>query len=138
MEAIVTFNQNCFKAAAVLIGGTAESMVLELRDILVDKMNKLNKTVPQQLKDWKVKTIFDQIEKELTLVKKQMPHKLKENFDSFWSALFSQIRMTRNEAGHPTSVAPVTFESVHANLLILPELAKLITEMKEWIVVGYK
>lgn len=132
-EAVDTFNSNCFKAAAVMIGAAAESLILELRDTLLCKMNTLQKNIPTQLNDWKIKTVFDQIEKELNIVKKAMPHKLKELFSSYWTALYSPIRMARNDAGHPTSIQPVTFESVHASLLIFPELAMLISQLKDWI-----
>ncbi|MCA1202529.1 hypothetical protein [Priestia flexa] len=132
-EALLTFNQSCFKAAAVMIGAAAESMILELRDTVVSRMKQLNKRIPTQFNDWRIKTVSDQIEKELNAIKRTMPHSLKERYESIWSAFFTIIRMTRNEAGHPTSVNPVTFELVHSNLLIFPELAKLITNMKQWI-----
>jgi hypothetical protein len=50
-----------------------------------------------------------------------------------WPAFTQQIRTARNEAGHPTSVDPITPETVHALLLIFPELAKLGSELKSWV-----
>ena len=48
-----------------------------------------------------------------------------------------QIRMARNEAGHPKSIDAVTPETVHASLLIFPELAKLCHELRSWISKSY-
>lgn len=42
-----------------------------------------------------------------------------------WPALVHQIRVVRNDAGHPSSVEPVTDETAHAQLLVFPELAKI-------------
>ena len=35
------------------------------------------------------------------------------------------IRMTRNDAGHPSSVDPITREAIHGALLTFPEQARL-------------
>ena len=137
-EALDTFNQECYKAASVMVGAASESMVLELRDIFVDKMTELNKDIPRQLNDWRIKTVFDQIEKELNSVKREIPHNLRERYESLWSSFFTIIRMTRNEAGHPTSVEPVTFDLVHSNLLMFPELAKLVGNIREWVKDNYQ
>jgi hypothetical protein len=48
--------------------------------------------------------------------------------------LTHEIRTTRNEAGHPTSIDPVTPESVHASLLLFPVLASLAGEFLKWVV----
>jgi hypothetical protein len=39
----------------------------------------------------------------------------------------------RNDTGHPESIDPVTPESVHAALLIFPELAKLVANLETWV-----
>lgn len=54
-----------------------------------------------------------------------MPASLKEGYESYWPAFTQQIRAARNEAGHPLSIEPIKQETVHASLLIFPELAKL-------------
>ena len=62
-----------------------------------------------------------------------MPRPLSEAFESYWPAFLQQIRVSRNAAGHPTSVEPVEESTVHASLLIFPELLKLSTELEDWI-----
>ena len=132
-EAVKTFNMDCSKAAAVMVGGASGSIILELRDALSSKLKSQGSKVPRDLNNWRIKRLLDAIEKELEKRKLNMPRKLKETFDSFWSAFTEQLRMVRNDAGHPKSVDPITTETVHSTLLIFPVLSKLADEIKQWI-----
>lgn len=137
MESLKTYNSNCFKAAGVMIGVAAESIALELRDALSDRITQLGRTPPKDLADWKVKTVLDAIKKELDAHKKDMPKPLGDAFESYWPAFTYQVRTTRNEAGHPSSIESVAPDTVHASLLIFPELFKLTYDLKEWILNKY-
>lgn len=64
-EALRTYNSNCYKATAVMVGVAAESIVLELRDDLVNRMNGIGKQLSRDLKGDLVKKVLDAIEKEL-------------------------------------------------------------------------
>jgi hypothetical protein len=136
-EALKAYNSDCFRAAAVMIGAAAESIVLELRDNLVVKMKSLGQNAPTNLVDWRIKQVFDALTGLLDNRKNLMDRRLKESYESFWQAFGGQLRMTRNEAGHPTSVAPVTWETAHAALLVFPELAKLASELNAWVSTSY-
>lgn len=48
-EALRTFNADCFKAAAVMIGAAAESIALELRDTVLTGIAKLGRTPHKDL-----------------------------------------------------------------------------------------
>jgi hypothetical protein len=136
-EALRTYRADCYKATAVMIGGAAESIVLELRDALTTRLGTLGHPIPSDLNDWRIKHILDTIEKILTPKKPLMPHDLGEAFDSYWPAFTGQIRTARNDAGHPISVDPVTPTTVHASLLIFPELAKLASTLIIWTISSY-
>jgi hypothetical protein len=58
---------------------------------------------------------------------------LRERYEMYWSAFAGQIRTARNDAGHPTSIDPVTADTVHASLLIFPELAGLAGALWNWV-----
>ena len=135
LEALNTFNNNCFKSSAVMIGGSVESLILELRDELVSKMQTLKKPVPKNLTDWRFKTVLDALETE---IRGQLQKPLSESFDGHWSAFTTQIRMTRNDAGHPINVDPVREEDVYAFLLMFPQIAGLAALLKSWIQSSYK
>ena len=132
-EGLRTFNAGCFKATAVMIGAAAESVVLEIRDALVTKLELAKTPAPRDLTDWRVKRILDALEAVVNAKRADIPKRLFERFEANWPAITHQIRTARNEAGHPVDVEPVTAEEVHGSLLIFPQLAALGSELKAWI-----
>lgn len=122
-----------YKAAAVLLGGASESIVLELRDHLVQRIIELGQPVPPKLLDWRVKTVLDELKQFVDTRKGTLPRELREKFLSYWPAFTQQIRAVRNDAGHPSSVAPVSPESAHASFLVFPLLCQLAADLREWI-----
>lgn len=132
-EALTTYNSNCFKATAVMVGAASESIILELRDELIRTLKESNLDIPRDLKDWRVKTILSSLQTELEKRKRHMPGTLRDKFVSYWPAFTQQIRAARNEAGHPADIDPITNETVHASLLIFPELVSLSNELQNWI-----
>lgn len=132
-EALKTYNSNCFKAAAVMTGAAAESLVLQLRDALVKRIEESGKKPPKDLSNWQVKRVLDALKHVLDQQKSSMPNKLNEAFDAHWPAFTQQIRAARNDAGHPSGLHPVTPETVHATLLIFPELVRVSNELQVWL-----
>lgn len=137
LEAIDTYNSGNYKAAAVMIGAASESIILELRSTLVNKMRQLGQSPLTNLADWRIKRVIDTIKNNIDSKRAIMPNVLFENYQAYWAAFTQQIRASRNEVGHPTSINPITEETVHASLLIFPELAKLSTDLSSWIVSNY-
>jgi hypothetical protein len=136
-EALQTFNADCIKATAVMVGVAAESLVLRVRDALVARLQALGHTPPAALTDWKIKRVLDAVQSAITAKSASMPKPLFERFQANWPAITYQVRTARNEAGHPVSVDPVTVEQVHGSLLIFPELATLAVEIETWIKTKY-
>src|SRR5262249_34950447 len=101
------------------------------------RMQTIGKKPPKTLSDWRIRTVFESLGRELDTRKKDMSTKLAESFESHWPALAHQLRTSRNDAGHPTSLDPVSSETVHADLLLFPGLASLATELIKWIGTGY-
>ena len=132
-EALNTFNAACFKATAVMVGAASESVVLGIRDTLVTRLQTLDQTVPSGLGDWRIKRVLSTVEATLRTKKTTMPSSLFERLEANWPAFTHQIRTSRNDAGHPVSVEPVTAEEVHASLLIFPQLGMLATQLSNWI-----
>jgi hypothetical protein len=58
---------------------------------------------------------------------------LRDEFEAYWLAFALHIRTTRNDAGHPSSIEPVTEDGVHASLLVFPELVRLSTNLSKWV-----
>lgn len=127
-----------FKAAAVMIGAAAESIVLDLRDHISLRLSELNHAVPKKLQDWRIKTVLDELHSIIDNRKTSMSSELRDEFAAYWAAFAQQIRAVRNDAGHPASVDPVSPDAVHASFLVFPELAKLATKLHEWAAKGLK
>lgn len=136
-EAIDTFNKGSIKASAVMLGAAAESINLAVRDTLKERMRAMRKSPPKGLDDFRIAVVLRSVEGELTPRAKDMSQDLRERFESFWPAWTGLFRMTRNEAGHPKSVEPVTREAVHAALLLFHEQARLAHDLRAWIATSY-
>jgi hypothetical protein len=133
-EGLECYVAGLFKAAAVMVGGAAEAIVLDLRDCTVQKLTSLQRPVPGNMEDWRIKTVSDALHSFFEGHAAQLERELREPFEAYWSAFVRQIRAARNDAGHPTSVDPITIDTAHASLLIFPELAKLANSLSRWVV----
>ncbi len=137
IEALETYNNNCFKAAAVMIGAASESIILELRDNMISKIKSKGESVPSKLNDKRISTVINRISSEIESNKSKMPSELYDSFNIYWSSFIGHIRVSRNDAGHPKSISPVEEETIHSSLLIYPNLVKLVNELNEWITKEY-
>jgi hypothetical protein len=133
VEALDCYVDGLYKAASVMVGAAAESVILNLRDATVQKLKSLKKSIPKNLEDWKIKSVSDALHGFFESQEAHFQRGLREPFEAYWSAFALQIRTTRNEAGHPTSIDPVTPDTVHASLLIFPELARLADNLARWV-----
>lgn len=137
-EAVLVYSSGCYKSVAVMVGCATERLVLIVRNELVDGFTRQSNPVPGNLTDWRYKTVRDAITAELDANRPHMtPQRLKEAYSAFWMPLTEQLRLYRNDAGHPQSITPVTPETVHSNLLIFPELARLASDVVAWIKAYY-
>jgi len=136
-EALATYAAACFKATAVMVGVAAESLVLELRDSVGSRLDALEMERPADIDDWRIKRVLDSLEGLLAAQKQSMPRPLFEAFESYWPAFTQQVRAARNAAGHPTSIDPIEESTVHASLLIFPELLRFSSDLEAWIPTGY-
>jgi hypothetical protein len=132
-EGVECYVSGLYKAAAVMSGAAAESLVLELRALVVEKLNILQRKPPKDIEDWRIKRVLDALQLFFSNNRNTMAADVREEFEAYWAAFAQQIRAVRNEAGHPSSVAPVTSDTVHASLLIFPELARLQNKLTDWV-----
>jgi hypothetical protein len=132
-EGLECFATGLYKAAAVMLGGAAESIVLELRDTTLTRTKALGIAPPKGVGDLRLKKILDGLNAFLASKAGGMPHDLREAFEADWPALTHQIRVTRNDAGHPANVDAVLEDGVHASFMLFPELARLATRLSAWV-----
>lgn len=132
-EALACYVAALHKAAAVMLGAAAESIVLELRDTTANQLASQGAHVPKGLQGWQAKTVTDAIKVLLDRNTSAMPYDLRVEYEAYWPAFTQQIRSTRNDAGHPSSIDPVTPDAVHASFLVFPELVRTTSKLMQWI-----
>ena len=132
IEGLDCYVAGLHKAAAVMVGGAAESLILDLRDLLIRKLTTLRKSIPKGMEDWKIRTVSEALQHFFQVHAPKFKRQLREPFEVYWSGFAQQIRATRNEAGHPASVDAVSPDTVRAALLIFPELARLAGSLTRW------
>jgi hypothetical protein len=137
-EGLECYVAGSFKASAVMIGAASESVVLELRDITAAKIKDKGDKFPDGIDDWRIRTILVSLKTFFDSKKKHLDKSLKEEYEAYWAAYAQQIRAVRNEAGHPSSIEPITSDTVHASFLIFPELAYLAQKLKNWVENNYQ
>jgi hypothetical protein len=116
-----------------MVGCAAESVILTLRDSTVTKLQTLSRAVPKSMDDWRIKVLSDSLYDFFHSHAKGFSREMREPFEAYWSAFAQQIRAVRNEVGHPSSIDPVTPDTVHASLLVFPELARLANGLTDWV-----
>ena len=121
--------------AAVMVGAAAESIVLNLATAVDSRFQHDEKPIPKDLNDWRIRTVTTELEKFFDAnINKKTHRELYERYEAFWSAFTRQLRLVRNDAGHPTSIDPVTPDAVHSALLVFPELARLADALFTWVI----
>ncbi len=136
-EAVETYNAGCYKATAVMIGASAEAQVLELREEMLNRLNIAGADIPGKLKSQKVKIVRDKITQEIDACKQHLPLRLREIYSGSWILLTESMRISRNDAGHPSSIDPMVQSDVHALLLQFPRLVELVKDLKDWVSNNY-
>jgi hypothetical protein len=145
-EALDTYRACCYKATAVLIGAATENLLSVLRDELIKCLKNSHRTPSKKLENaWKASELLDEVTKrispdlkgEVTKTKDKYLGQLSQELDAKLPAVASEFRKTRNDAGHPASLQPVSQADVHCNLLLFPATARLIGQLREWITKFY-
>lgn len=132
-EALACYGAGAYKAAAVMIGAAAESLVVELRDRVVERLERVGTKRDSNLDDWRIKVIMRGLQAFLDGEKRCFERSLAEEYEAYWPAFAQQIRAVRNEAGHPSSIDPITPDAVRASFLVFPEIARLAFRLKEFV-----
>jgi hypothetical protein len=131
-EALDVFVAGHHRAAAVLLGAAVEVTVLELRDAFVGELGKRGESPPSSLSaDARPRGMYEGLATHLPGYR--MSDELRESFEAHWQSFLSEIRLSRNAAGHPTSIASVTRDDVRAGFLQLRYVLRLAAALRAWI-----
>jgi hypothetical protein len=129
-ESLLTFLAGHYLAATVMLGVASERCV----DLLIEaylnaiadasRKAAFERRVKQAGRS--VKRRFDALRSELVAL--ALPTELQDALDIQLSGIFTLIRYSRNDAGHPTGRA-VDPDTAHANLLMFPQYCKRVYDL---------
>lgn len=103
-ESLQTFRRNNILSAAVMLGVASERAFDLLFDAVLNACTGPKKEKLEKLQDSiNIKQKFDKVKEIIMQIRNKLSHELEENLDSDLDGIFNLIRVTRNDAGHPTS-----------------------------------
>ena len=131
-ESLLTFLAGRYLASAVMLGVASERCVDMLIDTYVNALNDACQKTAFEKKTKQagrsVKRRFDVLRDELLAL--SLPPELKDALDIQLSGIFTLIRYTRNDAGHPTG-RTIGRDAAHGNILLFPQYYKRANELIE-------
>lgn len=132
-ESLLTFLGGHFLAAAVMLGVASERcvdlLIAAYANAITDASRKANFERKVRRAGRSVKRRFDALRNDLLAL--ALPSDLQDALDIQLSGIFTLIRYSRNDAGHPTGT-PVDRDTAHANLLIFRQYCKRVYALLDY------
>jgi hypothetical protein len=104
-EALKAFTEECYLSSAVMLGVAAEACSLETADAFTTWAGKDADKLRAHLKNPRTFYVvkLEEFQKRLATAKSKIPSELSDSLDLYVNSVLQLIRLTRNEAGHPTN-----------------------------------
>lgn len=132
-EAIASWQAGCYRASLVMIGCASELMVRHLAQALIDSGKVRN---DKKLRDGlalipsSIANLFDEVRVALSFVLTK--NELTELVDRQLQPVFHQVRVLRNEAGHPSG-ARVDADEAYSAIRLTRTYLKLVKTLLEQV-----
>jgi hypothetical protein len=132
-EALKSYEQECFLASSVMLGGAAEDTTLDVAASFVAWQGKPAKNLKEILENPRQFYVYklQEFEKRLTAAKGTIPANLSENIELNITAILQIIRLTRNDAGHPTGKR-IDRQECYQNLVIYANAHRKLHQLKDF------
>jgi len=134
-EALQCFIHGLNRSAAIMLGGASEKGILLLIDSYAASIADPNKKTTIENQISKASSIFRKykiFEKEFPALKQKLPQDLSDNVDTLLSGVFSLIRSSRNESGHPASGVSVDRDTNYSHLKLFVPYCQRICGLIGW------
>jgi hypothetical protein len=137
-EAVHAFNSGCLRAAAVMLGGASEKLILVLIDTLeagiqdAAKQTQFGKDIARH---WAINYRFTVLQDRLERMAqaKRLTNELNETVRNILPAGFELLRRCRNAAGHPDAPGQVDESTIFFNLRTFTEYARRVLALTDHI-----
>ncbi len=133
-EALNSYRAGSYLAAAVMTGVASERVLILLRDAIhaaisqEDGKRKFVERTENQI----AKRIYEAVAGKIETVREQLPPPLQDSIGTELDGIFTEIRRTRNDAGHPTGRVIERGEA-YALLQLFPVYAKSAYALLDWL-----
>ena len=126
-ESLQAYLKGLMFSSAVMLGVASEQAFLILLDTLTNALKnpKEKKKFEKLHNSFRTKSKFDQVKKRIMSIEKTLPKKLSEDLESKFGQISELIRVTRNDAGHPTG-RKIERGTAFVNLQLFPFYCKRI------------
>jgi len=133
IQSLECFNKSLYVPSAIMLGVAAENIILEISEIAEEKLtvkdkyiNMLEKTKFQI--SWHIKALDDFV---LPKLKGNSDNK-KNDIKKKLFPLFEVIKLSRNEAGHPSKMR-IGRDEAYANYVVFRLFCKIANDLRKWM-----
>jgi hypothetical protein len=129
-ESLKSFELEGYLASAVMLGVAAEACMLETAEAFANWSGTPARRLKEMLENPRAfyVTKLEEFQKRLTTAKSSLPRELSDNLDLDVTAVLQLIRLTRNDAGHPTG-RKIDREDAFNHLVIYARANKRLYEL---------
>ncbi len=140
-EAVHAFNSGCLRAAAVMLGGASEKMILVLIDVMqaaISDSTKQAQFAKDIAKHWAIHHRYSVLQDRLDRMvqAKRLTNDLNETVRNILPAGFDLLRRCRNAAGHPEAAGQVDESTIFFNLRTFAEYARRVLALTNHVAQG--
>ncbi len=126
IEAVTCFNSGCHRASVIMLGASSERLIQNLKEATASSMPEAQREKFRRDCGSKISKVFQTTKGRLDYSVSQgllsAPHD--ETVSSTLPAVFDVLRRSRNDAGHPTTPAPIDRDTAFINLRVFVEYAR--------------
>jgi len=122
LSSVVSLGVASEKAFILLLGALTDSITDSRKN---SKFRKLQTNISTKKK-------FDEVKKEIINIRPKLPRDVQENLETHLEGVFNVIRVTRNEAGHPTGRI-IRRDEAFVNLRLFVHYLKKIYQLIDWL-----
>jgi hypothetical protein len=129
-EALSAFNARCYLATSVMLGVASESVVDGLARAVLDRRGDAAKRLRRALENPRASQLsrFTEMRKQLEPIRSELPEGLADTVTL--DAVADLLRVTRNEAGHPTG-ADIDEDTAYTHLQMAARYIQKMTDLQD-------
>jgi hypothetical protein len=133
-ESLRTFRTKAYLSAAVMLGVAAENVLLKLTEAIKSALTTEDRqrTFEQAIRKAKAKQMHDEIMARLKSPLTPLPNSLNEVIAPHIDGMYNLIRITRNDAGHPTG-RTLEQSEVDGLMRMFPPYCKTAHALMTWL-----